>query len=839
MGQVYRAHDTKLDRDVAIKTLPPEFGDNPERLTRFRNEARILASLNHPNIASIYGLEEVDGKQFIVMELVEGETLRKRLRLGGPAPPSEALRICAQVASALEAAHAKGVIHRDIKPANIIVSEQGPAKVLDFGLAKAVDSAPPGGETESVTALGRAVGTPSYMSPEQSRGKPVDARTDIWALGCVLFEMLTGKKAFEGETHSDVLVAVLSQEPDWGTLPKTIPAAVRRLLERCLVKDPGSRIQTAAEFRAAAEAIAANRRPTRSLSGRKTAAALAVLAIAGAAAVPGVRLRIANLIAIPSSSQEKHLAVLPLLNIGNDPTNQIFCDGLLENLTSSLTEFERFHNTLLVVPSAEVRRQAVISPSEARRNFGVNLAVTGSVQRTGDQVRVAVNLVDTATLRQLASREIGVRRDELSNIEDALPGLVAEMLDLQLPVQARTVLRAGTTRVADAYDAYLLGRGYLRRYDKEGNVDLAVAAFKQALERDSHYALAYAGLGEAYWRNFDRTKSPEWLQLAQEANTRAIELSNNLAPAHVNLGMTYVASGRYQAAIEEFQRALAIDPLDADAYRELGRAYEAANRMKDAEATYQRAIQLRPNDWLSNSQLGVFYYRAGQYAEAEPLFEKVIALTPDNVNGYSNLGGLYVVWGRYAQAEPLLKKAIEVRPSDVRGYSNLGLLYFQLGRYPEAVPLFEQAVEKSSGANYTLEGNLADAYRWAPGFEQKAPPVYQKAIELAEQQLAINPNSAAVLSSVALYRAKLGETDHAIEDITRARKLASADKTVALKAVVVFELVGQRREALGIIGLEELLKSRRADLESDPELKKLRQDPEFIRMASAGPTTTH
>jgi serine/threonine-protein kinase len=837
MGQVYRAHDTKLPRDVAIKTLPPEFSGNLERLTRFRNEARILASLNHPNIASIYGLEEVDGKQFIVMELVEGETLSKRVKIAGPAAPSEALQICGQVAAALEAAHAKGIIHRDIKPANIIVSAEGRAKVLDFGLAKTVEGAPPGGDIDSVTALGRAVGTPSYMSPEQSRGKPVDARTDIWALGCVLFEMLTGKKAFAGETHSDVLVAVLSQEPSWGTLPKTTPPAVRRLLERCLEKDPSSRIQTAVEFQAAAEAIAAHGRPRRTLPGLKIAVACAVLAIAGAAVVPSVRLKIANFIAVPGHSQEKHLAVLPLLNVGNDPTNQIFCDGLLESLTSSLTQFERFQNALLVVPSAEVRRQAVISPSEARRNFGVNLAITGSVQRTGDQVRVTVNLVDTATLRQLASREIGVRRDELSKIEDALPGLVAEMLDLQLPAQAHTALREGTTRVADAYDAYLLGRGYLRRYDKEGNVNLAVAAFKQALERDSHYALAFAGLGEAYWRNFDRTKSAEWLQLSQEANTRAIELSSNLAPAHVNLGMTYVASGRYEAAVEEFQRALAIDPLSVDAYRELGRAYEAANRIKDAEATYKRAIELRPNDWLSNSQLGVFYYREGRYAEAEPLFQKVIALTPDNVNGYSNLGGLYIVWGRYGQAEPLLKKAIEVRPSDVRGYSNLGLLYFQLGRYRDAVPLFEQAVQKSSGANYTLQGNLADAYRWAPGFEQKAPAAYRKAIELAEQQLAINPNNAAVLSSVALYRAKVGETDGAIEEITRARKVALADKTVALKAVVVFELVGQRREALRIIGLEDLLKSRRADLESDPELKKLRQDREFIRMASEGPTT--
>jgi serine/threonine-protein kinase len=324
--------------------------------------------------------------------------------------------------------------------------------------------------------------------------------------------------------------------------------------------------------------------------------------------------------------------------------------------------------------------------------------------------------------------------------------------------------------------------------------------------------------------------------LAQEASARAIELNDQLASAYVNLGMTYVSSGRNEAATKEFQHALTIDSLNPDAYRELARAYESLNRMKDAESTYQRAIQLRPNDWLSNSQLGVFYYQQGQYAEAERLFQKVISLTPDNVNGYSNLGGLYVAWGRYSQAESLLKKAIEVKPSDSRAYSNLGTLYFQLGRYREAVPMFEQALGKSPGPSFTLYGNLADSYRWAAGYQAKAAPAYRRAIELAEQQLAINPNNPAVLSSIALYWAKLGESEGAKKEIARARKLAPADKTVAVKAAVVLELAGRRADALVVVG--ELMKSSRAEIESDPELRKLRQDPVFIRMVSQQPPAT-
>ena len=386
--------------------------------------------------------------------------------------------------------------------------------------------------------------------------------------------------------------------------------------------------------------------------------------------------------------------------------------------------------------------------------------------------------------------------------------------------------------VSDAYDSYLKGRGYLRRYDKEGNVELAIARFKDALRQDSHYALAYTGLGEAYLRNFGRTKSPQWLELAKDANARAIDLNDRLALAHVNLGMTYVASGRYDVAVKEFQRALDLDSLDPDAYRELGSAYEAMNHIQDAEDTYKRAIQLRPNDWLSYSRLGGFYYRRGRYQDAEWPFRKVIDLTPDNVNGYSNLGALYIASGRYDQAESLLKKAIQVKPSDPRSYSNLGTLYFQRGQYAKAVPMFEEAVNKGPGPIYAMVGNLADSYRWAPGFESKAPPAYQRAIELAEQQLAINPRNAAVLSSAAVYRTKLGQKERALQDIALARQIAPADKTISFKAVVVLELLGRRTEALAVVG--DLLKGGFSldQIEGEPELKSLRQDTAFIRMVS-------
>jgi serine/threonine-protein kinase len=791
--------------------------------------------LNHPNVAAIYDLEEAEGRLFLVMELVEGETLAERLKRRGPIALPEALEIAGQIAEGLEAAHRKGLTHRDVKPGNIKITPEGRVKVLDFGLAKSVDgSGVDSGlaQTSQIGEFGRAAGTPSYMSPEQARGWPVDRRADVWAFGCVLFEMLTATKAFRGETHSSTIAAILDGEPVWEALPRKTPAPIKELLERCLQKDPALRFSDMQTLRGELDAIRSQRSSQQSR--RRLVVSVAALAlVAGAAMAPLLPRSVVGRLLPWIARPDKHLAVLPFLNVGNDPGNQVFCDGMVESLTSSLTQLQRFHNSLRVVPSAEVRRQSVSSPSQAQRSFGVNFAVTGSVQRTGDEIHLVVNLVDARSVRQLASRDIRLKQAELSTLEDSLPGMVAEMLDVQLIPQARNALQVGMTRVSDAYEAYLRGRGYLRRYDLEGNLELAIASFKDALQQDSRYALAFAGLGEAYWRSFDRTKDPEWLELAQEANARAIELSDTLAPAHVNLGMTYVSSGRYDLAVREFQRALEIDSLDADAYRELGSAYEATNRVHDAEATYRRAIQLRPNDWLSNSQLGVFYYRHGQYAEAEPLFRKVISLTPDNVNGYSNLGGLYVAWGRYGPAETLLKQGIEVKPSDPRNYSNLGTMYFTLGRYSDAVAMFEQAVGHSPGPNHTLFGNLADSYRLAGGLAAKAAPTYEHAIQLAEQQLAINPSNAAVLSSVALYRARLGQGDRALQEIRQAAGLAPADATIALKAVLVFELLKRRSDALAAAG--RLLRSGSAldQIEAEPDLKNLREDPAFRRMVSS------
>jgi eukaryotic-like serine/threonine-protein kinase len=845
MGVVYKARDLKLDRLVALKFLSSDLLDSMNARMRFKREAHALSALNHPNIATIFDVEEFENEPFLVLEYLPGGTLHSKVRRlaseGTRLSIEQVFEYAVQIGEGLAYAHRHEIVHRDVKSGNVLFSAEGRLKITDFGLAKFRGSAPE-------TNPGHAMGTVAYMSPEQARGEEADHRSDIFSFGIVLYELAAGELPFRAEHAEGVAYQIVHVSPrPLRELRPEVPCEFETLLQRTLAKDPKDRPQRMEEVVTGLRQLAAPGTPrtvsaaptftvapaARRRSPRRSLLVLALMvAIVGGltAALPGVRKPLVRLFSHSSVETGKHLAVIPFANVGDNAPDQAFCDGVMQSLTSSLTQIERFQGSLLVVPASEVVRQSITSASDARRAFGVNLAVTGSVQRIGTAVRLTVNLVDAQTLRQLGARSIDVSRENLEAMEDRLVEFAAELLDLQLQPQARMTLGAGKTSIPDAFDLYTHGRGYLHRFDKPGNVGRAIDAFQQAIQKDPRYALAYAGLGEAYWRNFERTKDVQWLELAQDADAHAIEIGDRFAGVHVNLGMIYAATGRNEQALVEFKRALDLDPLSVDAYRELGNTYEAMNRIQDAEVTYQRAIQLRPGDWLSNGNLGAFYYRHGRYADAEPLFRKQIDLTPDNFIGYSNLGGLYILLGRDAEAEALLKKSVSVKPTD-RAYSNLGTLYYQRGSYSDAVAMYEKAVALGAG-NYVLFGNLADSYLRTPDLVHKAEATYRKAIDLAEQQLAINPKNAASWSRLARYRVRIGESEKALTDIHRARQLAPTDTTVGFNALLVYERAGHRSEAIRT--LDELLKGNYPldQVEREPELEQFRQDPRYRRAAN-------
>jgi len=852
MGEVYRARDSRLEREVAIKMLPPTLAADPERLKRFEKEVRATAALNHPNILAVHDVGSSQGAPYLVEELLEGETLREVLK-NGPLPPRRAIEYAVQIALGLAAAHGKGIVHRDLKPENLFVTQDGHIKILDFGLAKQIDSPLRRHEAAEASTLVEStdawvvLGTVGYMSPEQVRGQEVDHRTDIFALGCVLYEMLSGERGFRGETPADTLSAILSKDPPPLSGPgRAIPPALQEIVSECLEKRCGDRFSSAHDLALALRACSGAgespplARPAARSGGRRPWKTLAPVAGAGAAAVIAITLlvavRSARVVATrwlsgSSVPRQQHMAVLPFTNVGNDPANLAFCDGLTEILASTLTQFERFRGALWVVPATELRTREIKSASEARQVFNVNLVFTGGVQRAGDRLRLAVNLVDTANLRQLRSKVIEGTPADLTSLEDRVVAAMAEMLDLQLKPDEKKELTAGGTTVPAAYDLYVQARGALGSYQGERDPQRAADLFKQAIALDPGFALAQAGLSSAYLELYFWKKDPHLVDEATASARRAAEMNDRLAEVHVTLGEIYRTTGKYEDSVREFQHALELDPRSSTALGGLARAFDALGKPADAEATYKRAMALKPGYWLTHSRLGNFYAAHGRHDDAEKQLREVIALAPENVWGYNNLAVLYFTLGRYAEARKMFERAVSLRPS-YSFYSNLGTLAFIQRNWAEAVARFEQA-RALDDKDYVLWGNLGIAYHWLGEHEQQSRAALTKAIALTEQQLAVNPRDTAVLADLAGYHTLLGEKDKALSYLRRVEADGRKSPDLAIQIADVYNDLGQPDTAITWIRTGLDLGFPPKQLSNLPALDALVKDPRVQKMLRA------
>jgi len=857
MGEVYLARDLDLDRQVAIKFLPQRFATDPLRLKRFENEARAASSLNHPNIVTIHEIGQADGLPYIVMERVEGQSLRRLLRTR-PLVTRRTIELAAQAAEGLAKAHEAGIVHRDLKPENIMVTADGLVKILDFGLAKlrepelepVEDSTPSEattadncGENGVGTGPGTILGTVGYMSPEQASGRPVDHRSDQFSCGTVLYELATGRRAFQRPTSAQTRDAIIREEPQpIAELNPDVPAPFRWIVQRCLAKDPQDRYVSTSDLAhdlrdvrdhfgevtpSRSDSTPGPRpRPARLRVAIWTAAAVAITALS--LALPPVRGYMRELLFPAPLPSEKHLAVLPFSNPGADQEDQAFCDGLVEILTSKLTQLQQFQGSLWVVPVSELRSAEVTAPSGARRALGVTLVITGSVQRSGELLRLTANLVDATTLRQLRSISLDSRSDDLPFLQDGLVWRVAEMLELEIGAEAKPALARGDTSVLEAWDLYVRGRGFLRRYEDPESLDEAIRSFQRAIQRDSDYALAYAGLGEAYWRRYDHTKDPSVVELAEKSCQRALALNDLLAPVHVTLGTIRNGRGEPARAIEDFQRALTLEPSNAEALRGMASADEALGKPGEAESAYRRAIESNPEAWANHSHAGAFYWRQGRYDEAEQAFRQVIALTPDNVRGHNNLGGLLLMMGRADEAVQALERSLSIRPT-YEAASNLATIEFFQGRYAGAASAFEQALAIDD-RDYRVWQNLGAAHYWSPGQRAQAAAAFRRAAQLAEQELQVNPRSPGVLIDLADCRAMLGETDAARDLAAKAVEFARDDVDVMQRAVGVYEQIGDRSAALRWLEKAVAGGSSLDIFECVPGLRELRTDPRYLEI---------
>jgi serine/threonine protein kinase/Tfp pilus assembly protein PilF len=843
MGEVYRARDTKLGRDVAIKALSRELLPYKELLIRFENEARLASALNHPNIITIYGVEEDEERSYIIMEFVDGRTLSEVLA-SGPMPIRKAVEVSRQIAEGLARAHEARIVHRDLKPANIMLTRDGLVKILDFGVSKVVpqidrpvDQWTTLSPLTSISVLGRLLGTVPYMSPEQARGESVDFRSDQFSLGSMLYEMVTGKRAFNGPTEVQTLASILEDQPESASaLNPQVPRALESIIGRCLAKRQEDRFASTAELAQELQLLQTqlpdNTRsgqylPTASKRRRwkiPVAAVVIAIILAGSAVFVGSWSKYRPAFQTLFLPAEKQIAVLPFVNVGNDPTSQAFCDGLVETLTSKLSQLEQFQRVLRVVPASEIRREEILSVRQARQLFGVALAITGSVQRGEDRVRLTINLVDAQTLRQISARAVDAESRDLTTLQDGVVIQVAELVGIPLPLEAKQVLSSGRTATPGAYAFYLQGRGYLQRYEDRQNIETAIDLFKRAVEQDPKYALAYAGLGEAYWRKYDQTKEAKWADEARKSYDTAIQLGGKQAPVYVTLAMIYRGTGRYTEAVQQLQQALEIDPVNAAAYQELGNLYQAMGKRQEAEATFKKAIEIRPNYWAAYNDLGAFYYRSSRYADAAAQFHRVIELTPDNARGYSSLGAMDLLLKRYDESKAMLEKSVAIKPNQA-AYTNLGNLYFYQDQYSQAAAYFERAVQMN-GRDSLLWHNLASAYQWSSQRE-KARAAFERTAELAEEQRRVNPNRPNVLMDLADCYSMLDQPERSRGLLEQALKLAPNDVPIMFNAGVVYEQLGNRDRALQWIGKAIRGGYSRDLIDKAPSLADLRTDPRF------------
>jgi serine/threonine protein kinase/Flp pilus assembly protein TadD len=842
MGVVYRARDLKLDRLVALKILPPEHTFDPRRRARFVDEAKAASALNHPNIITIYEIETVDCVDYIAMEYVPGATLHEIIQ-GPRTELSTVLNYAAQIASALSAAHAAGIVHRDIKPGNIMVTKSGAVKLLDFGVAQIerpdVDPEAPTATMAFLTRPGTVVGTVNYMSPEQTRGGGVGPRSDIFSFGVVLYQMLTGTLPFQAGSEIGVLYEIVNTPaPRLNKLRPDLPPVLGAIVEKALEKDPERRYQRAEALTSDLKEI--TRQLETGVSARDISLASVSRRIPGNNRIWSIAALAASLLLLIAVlawrlaprwlnpvPDEKKIAVLPFRNIGGSRDNEAFCDGIMESLTTELTELSQFHGSLWVVPASEVRREGLVSPGDARRALGANLVITGSVQRDRDHVHLTANLVDASTLRQLRSREIQRPLGEEAELQDSVVQEIAGMLQLELGASERRVLAAGETGTSSAYDFYLQARGHLQRRGGD-DIDQAIQMFQQAKTLDPKYALAYAGLGEAYWRKYRDTRDTQWVQPARENCQLALKLNNQLAPVYVTLGIVEEGAGRHTEALDALEKARQLEPANPSVFSELGAVEEAMGNLDDAKSSYEAAAKLRPGDWASLNALGGFYYRRGRYQDAILLFQKITQLAPDNSQGYTNLGATYAMAGQYESAAVSFDQSLRLRPT-ASAYSNLGTVYFFLGRCAEAVPLMEHASQLTPKSEQVW-GNLGDAYACVSGRKSDADAAYRRAVQLGQDRLAVNANDGETLSVVALYEAKLGNKTKALENIHKAMRLAPGSRKVQWEAALIYELAGQRDHALEALQAAIHGGQPLDEVRGEPALANLRTDPRYQQL---------
>lgn len=791
MGEVYLAEDTRLGRQVALKFLPASYQYDPDRRDRFFREARAASALRSPHIAAIFDIGDHEGASFIVMEYVAGETISRKLERG-PFAVCEAIDIAKQVADALDEAHGLGIIHRDIKSSNLIITERGLVKVLDFGLVKflPVDKGPanladgdPTFKLGQETVAGAVLGTFSYMSPEQALGRSVNQRSDIFSLGVVVYEMLAGRKPFEGGTPTEIMDKLIHEEPQaLARFNYNVPQELERIVRKMLQKNPEYRYQAARELfidlrnlrrdlNAQNATASINQQPT----GHQSTSTIAPVSPLGTGEIRPVTV-------------DNGVAVLTFTNITKEPADDWIGSGIAETVTADLQNIhgisvisrERIFETLKNLSSGPLKELDDQLGIDLGRKLGAAWIVSGGYQRMGEMIRITARFMEVETGTLAKTVKIDGKISEIFDLQDRIVFELTQGLNLELGTSEISAIERDETRSVEAYENYSLGMMNLRLGSRD-SLDRAIYLLEKASEIDPTYARAWAALGAAYDLKGSFLSIPELSHKAIEFEKKAIELNPRLSQAHQLLGGAYNSIGRYDEAIAAIKQALRLDPDNSSAHMSLARAY-----------------------WIGK----------GMIEEGIKELERAVSINPEAGYAYLQLGSLYVLVGKYDRAESACRKAVVLQEQFISGkqglqvvgaYARLGYVYYRQGRYDEAIREYQREMEFLSSSDHALRDRslielnqkLGAAYLKS-GMEEEAARYFKHALKKYEQRVAKGADDPYTKYYVACLFALKGDADNAIKQLS---------------------------DTMARLGSLNALRAR-----TDPDFDSIRDDPRFLEI---------
>ena len=689
MGVVYKAHDTKLDRDVALKFLPPRFAASDSDKARFIQEAKAASSINHPNVCTIHDIREHGKELFIVMEYVEGKTLRD-LPLGH-LDDGTVLSYAIQIGEALQEAHAKGIVHRDIKADNIMLNTKGQIKVMDFGLAKLRGSL-------KLTRTTTTVGTLGYMSPEQIEGRDVDGRADLFSLGALFFEMLTGSLPFRGDHEASMMYSILNEEPQrLESFREDLSGDLQRIVDRALQKNPKDRYQTAADF---VKDLRQLQQPAKDVAGGSRSSRGATLGrrsrhiLLAAAGVTVVALVIVLYALFRPHQGIDSLAVLPFANVNANQSSEYLVDGITENLINRLSKISKL--TVLARGTVYRYKGPDVDPLKTGRELGVRAVLTGKITQVGNDVVIGTELVDVMNGAHLWGEQYRRTLSDIFTLQEEIAQEISQQLRLRLTGEEQRQLTKRYTEDSDAYQLYLKG---LFSWNKRMPEDLlkGIEYFKQAVAKDERYALAYVGLADSYTLlgNFNLLAPKDAFPKAKEASMKALTLDNTLGEAHASLAyaeMYYDWDG--QAAEKEFKRAIELSPGHAMAYNWYALLLASKHRFEEAGLVRKRALELDPLSPSINIDAGIALYFERKYDGAIAQYQKTLELNNAFVAAYIPLGGAYVKKGMYKEAVDAFQRASMFSRGHPIAVAGLGYTYAMFKKRDEALTMLDVLLER-------------------------------------------------------------------------------------------------------------------------------------------------